>query len=152
MLPVSLDCPLLTAPLVFSNVDIYIIYVIHAIVASRVHDENVEYLLSVWEYWYALLRPCVITEFLIWVKHLSTGFLILWTLHTGSTSGAGTAYHPKHTSPLSVLVEIPLCWIVRFLCSVWRTNFVFSCLAIVLSVLRITCSDYAFGTFKPKFS
>jgi hypothetical protein len=44
MLPVSLDCPLLTAPLVFSNVDIYIIYVIHAIVASRVHDENVEYL------------------------------------------------------------------------------------------------------------
>ena len=73
------------------------------------------------------------------------------SITTGATSGAGTAYtseEPKFSPDFSgvrVTRSLVFCVIFVHPCLSF-CNFPF--LAIVLSVLRFTASDYPFGTFK----
>jgi hypothetical protein len=60
----------------------------------------------------------------------------------GATRGAGTATLPEHLSSPPVYSGIRV--IFSFMC---RCFFVLFILAIVLSVLRYTDSDYPFGIF-----
>ena len=71
---------------------------------------------------------------------------------TDATSGSGTATFPKHLNSLPMFSGVRVTRFLVLCVMLCRSLFVLFLLAIVLSVLRFTDSDYPFGIFTPFFS